>query len=113
MYQYYFTYLMHEYGKENFNNLTNKILSKGKLKGKIEKFSISEDWLFLYFCSVYYTITLNYLGLNQQQIDFFLDVIIAPGFSKIFNPKELLEKHSDVIPEIEGYIKKELKEYYS
>lgn len=113
MYNYYFIYFMREYGKENFINLTNKILNNTKFEGKIQKFSVSDDWLFLYFCSVFYVIALKYFGLDEKQIDFCLDMIIAPGYNNLFDSKELLKKHSDVIPEIEMFIKKELEKYHS
>lgn len=109
MINYYFTYWIQEYGSKNFINLTNKVFSNTVFDGTIKKFSMADDWLFVYFFAVYYTVALHYFGLNANEINLCLDIIIAPGWHKLFNSEELLKKHSDVIPEIEEYIKKDFE----
>lgn len=110
---YYFSYFMKEYGEDNFQNLINKILSTANIREEIKKFSLSGDWQFLYFFAVFYIITLNYFKLDIKQISICLDIVIAPGTSSLINPSEILKKQKNIIPEIENYIKKELKNYDS
>ena len=110
MNNYYFSYLMKEYGENKINNLISSVLDKGKIHGQITAFNM-DDWNFLYFFSVYFCVLLNHFGLDINQIELCLDIVIAPGWSKMFKPKRILKMQKDLIPEIEEFIQKELNEY--
>lgn len=108
---YYFTFWIKRYGRKAFRELSDKICTKIsvplEIKGKMNK----DEYLFHYFYVVYYTITLNYFGLDIKQISLLLDMSLTPGTSKLFPPDEILKVQKDVIPEIENYIKKDLTMY--
>lgn len=108
---YYFTYWIARYGKENFKRLTNKVCTKISVPSKIGKKFGTDEYLFQYFFVVYYTIALNYFGINLEQISFLIDLSLTPGTCKLFPPSEILEVQKDVIPEIEEYVKKDLLSY--
>lgn len=57
-------------------------------------------------------VTLDYFGLNTQQISYFLDFSITLGTSKLFPPAKILEDQKDVIPDIVKYIEKDLSDEY-
>lgn len=105
MESFYFTYWISKYGKEQFKKLTSKVCSKISVPSKVKNEFWTDEYLFQYFYVVYYTITLNYFGLNRKQISFLLDLSLTPGTCKIFSPSEILKVHKDVIPEIEEYVK--------
>lgn len=112
MNNYYFTYLMQEHGKENINLLISNVLKAANIEGKIQAFNLN-DWNFIYFFSVYFCTILKHFGLEFEQIDLCLDTVIAPGWSNMFDSKEIFEIQKKNIPEIEKLIDKELKVYHS
>ena len=112
MKNYYFTYLMQEYGKNNFNQLISNVLNDGHIEGKIESFNLN-DWSFIYFFSVYFCTTLKHFGLDYKQIDLCLDTVIAPGWSELFGFKRIFKLQKRNLPEIEKLVDKELKDHYS
>lgn len=111
MSSYYFSYWIARYGKISFKKLSKKVCTKIIVPPKIREECGADQYLFHYFFVVYYVIALNYLGLNIEQISFILDLSLTPGTCKLFSPSEILEVQKDVIPEIEEYIKKDLKLY--
>lgn len=108
---YYFTYWIKRYGRNKFKELSDKVCKKISVPLKIKKKLGTDEYLFHYFYVVYFTIALNYFGLNEKQIAFLLDLSLAPGTCKLFSPFEILEVQKDVIPEIEEYVKKDLLAY--
>lgn len=108
---YYFTFWIKKYGKDSFRELCNNVCRKISDPLKIQEKMNKDEYLFHYFYVVYYTITLNYFGLDTKQISLLLDMSLTPGTSKLFSPEEILKVQKDVIPEIENYIKKDLTMY--
>lgn len=108
---YYFTYWIARYGKGTFKNLADRICKKIKLPIEvIEK--VGKDEVLVQYCLVvYYVVALNYFGLNKKQIALMLDLGLTPGTSVAFPPDEILNDQKELIPEIEDYIKKDLKLY--
>lgn len=111
MESFYFTYWIAKHGKDEFKKLTDKVCTKMSVPSKIKNDLGTDEYLFQYFYVVYYTITLNYLGLDKKQISFLLDLSLTPGTCKLFPPAEILEVQKDIIPDIEKYIKQDLKAY--
>lgn len=111
MENYYFTFWIAKHGKDTFIKLSNKVLEKTTLpdilKGKVNK----DEYAFHYFWAVYCIVALNYFGLSENQIAFFLDLSMTTGLSKLYPPKEILKTQKDNIPEIVKFIKEDLKEY--
>lgn len=112
MNSYYFTYLMQEHGKKNFDQLISKVLKEAKIDGNISSFNLN-NWNFIYFFSVYFCTTLKHFGLAYNQIDLCLDIVVAPGWSKIFDFKSVFEIQKKNMPEIEKLIDKEFKAHHS
>lgn len=111
MSNYYFTYWIARYGKNAFKNLADKICQKIKLPIEIIE-KIGKDEVVAQYCLViYYVVALNYLGLNKRQIAFMLDFGLPPGTSETFPPGGILEYQKELIPEIENYIRRDLKLY--
>ena len=108
---YYFTFWIKKYGRDKFKELTDKVCRKITVPLEIKKKFGTDDFLFQYFYVVYYTIALNYFGLNTQQISFLIDMSLTPGTCKLFSPDEILKVQKDVIPEIEEYVKRDLTSY--
>lgn len=106
---YYFTYWIARYGKDAFKNLTDKICQNIKIP--IIKTLEKDEFLTQYCIVVYNIIALNYFGLSTNQIAFMLDLSITPGTSVAFPPGEILKDQKELIPEIEDYIKRDLKLY--
>jgi hypothetical protein len=113
MANYYVTYWMQEHGKEKFIELMDKISVNANVPEKIKKLNMTDEWIFHYFLTVYFTVLLNYFGLNVKQIAMCLDILIGPGLNKLFSPEEILKEQVDVIPEIEKYIKEDFDTYYA
>lgn len=108
---YYFTYWIARYGKETFKNLVDKMCQKIKIPIEIIE-KVGKDEVLVQYCLVvYYVIALNYLGLNKKQIAFMLDLGLTPGTSVAFPPSEILRDQEELIPEIEDYIRRDLKLY--
>lgn len=109
---YYFTYWINKHGKDEFAKLANTVASNTtipkSIKGKIN----NDEYLFHYFWVVYCIVTLNYFGLDSEQISFVLDLFMKMGISKVFRPSEILEVQKDVIPDIVKYIEKDLFDTY-
>lgn len=108
---YYFTFWIKKYGRDKFKELTAKVCRKITVPLEIKKKFGTDEFLFQYFYVVYYTIALNYFGLNTQQISFLIDMSLTPGTCKLFSPEEILKVQKDVIPEIEEYVKRDLTTY--
>ncbi len=108
---YFFTYWIARYGKETLKNLVDKMCQKIKIPIEIIE-KVGKDEVLVQYCLVvYYVIALNYLGLNKKQIAFMLDLGLTPGTSVAFPPDEILRDQEELIPEIEDYIKRDLKLY--
>lgn len=108
---FYFTYWIHRYSKEEFKTLINKVCTNMVIPTKILKKYSKDEYIFHYFFMLYCIIALNYFGLGNKEIALCLDFMIIPGISKAFPPSELLEKHQEVIPDILKYIKEDLELY--
>lgn len=108
---YYFTYWIKRYGRKNLKELSDKVCEKATVPLKICQKYGTDEFLFHYFYTVYYTVALQYFGLDTKQISLLLDMALAPGICKLFSPDKILEVQKDVIPEIEQYIQKDLKLY--
>lgn len=109
---YYFTYLMQEYGEKNIKKLMADILRKNSIEKKF-KTSNPDFWNFNYFFSLYLATTLKYFGLTSNQINFCLDLVIAPGWNELFEFENVFEIQKNNIPKIEKLIKEELKRHHS
>ena len=108
---YYFTYWIARYGKDAFKNLADRICQNIKIPIEIIK-KIGKDEVLVQHCIVvYYVVALNYFGLNKKQIALMLDLGLTPGTSIAFPPCEILKDQKELIPEIENYIKRDLKMY--
>ena len=112
MNNYYFTYLIKQYGEEKISNLISSALNNANISGQILCYNL-QDWNFCYFFSVYFCILLKYCGLNIKQIELCLDTMMAPGWSKVFSPNEIFQIQKNLMPEIEEIIKKEFNEYHN
>ena len=108
---YYFTYWIARYGKEALHDLMHKICQNIKVPISIIEELGKDEFLTEYCIVVYCIVALNYFGLNTRQISFMLDLAITPGTSKAFPPGEILRDQEELIPEIEDYIRKDLKLY--
>lgn len=106
---YYFTFWIKRYGKGAFRQLINKVCSKITVPLEMKKKINTDEYLFHYFYVVYYTIALNYFGLDIKQISVLIDMSLTPGTCELFSPEEILKVQKDVIPEIENYVKKDLE----
>lgn len=108
MENYYFTFWIAKYGKNEFTKLINKVARNAtipkELKGKVDK----DEYLFHYFWVVYCIVSLKHFGLNLKQISFMLELCLSTGTSKLFPPAEILEVQKDIIPDIVKYIEKDL-----
>lgn len=111
MNNYYFTYLMQEHGKQDFNKLISNILVDGKFE-KIKEFNLN-DWSFIYFFSVYFCTTLKYFGLSKEQINMCLDIVVAPGWNCMLDIDKMFKVQKRNIVEIEKILEKEFKEHHS
>lgn len=108
---YYFTYWIARYGKDAFKNLADRICQNIKIPIEIIK-KIGKDEVLVQYCIVvYYVVALNYFGLNKKQIALMLDLGLTPGTSIALPPCEILKDQKELIPEIENYIKRDLKLY--
>lgn len=112
MNNYYFTYLMQEHGKKNVENLISDILKAGNIKDDIKSFNLN-DWNFLYFYSVYFSIALNHLGIDKNIINFCLDMVIAPGWSELFKLEKEFKLQKNNIPKIEKLVDEEFKKHHN
>ena len=111
MYNFYFTFWISKHGQETFKELTDKVYKNITVPMEIEKKMDRDEYLFHYFLIVYYVVTLDYFGLNTQQISYFLDFSITLGTSELFPPSKILEDQKDVIPDILKFVKEDLQIY--
>lgn len=109
----YFTYWIKRYGIDNFKTITHKVCSKAIIPEEIKKAPDynSNVYLFHYFWMVYCIVSYHHLGLNTKQISMCLDLSVAPGTCKMYNPTEILEIQKDNIPYMLEFIKKDLELY--
>ena len=105
MNNYYFNYLKQEWGEKDVEKLIFDILKDANMEN--ENFSFNfDDWIFIYFFSVYFTTALKYFGLEKNKIDFCLSLVIAPWWDKMFNFEEVFKTQKNNIPKIEELIDK-------
>lgn len=87
----YFTFWIQKHGKELFTQLINLVTENATLPETIQNpdSNISKDeYLFHYFFVVYCMATLDYFGLNTDQISFTLDLFMPLGVCEAFPPKK-------------------------
>lgn len=108
---YFHTFWISKHGKKELYELIGKVCSKTKIPEKVKQEIEEEEYLFNYFFIVYCIVGLNYFGLNNEQISFFLDLCMTLGTCKAFPPAKILEEQKDVISDIVTYIKEDLKIY--
>ena len=115
MANYYFTYWMLEHGKEKFVDITNKVFQKAVVPEELKNLKDvnKDEFLFHYFFIVYYVVTLFYFGVDEKQISMCLDIVVAPGLSSIFKPRDILDQQKDNILELTTYIQEDFKKHYN
>lgn len=110
---FYFTYWMARYSKEEFSNLATKMCRNVEVPKEVKEKNETDEYIFHYFYALYSAVALDFFGLNSKQIEMCFDLMITVGCSKLYPPAELLEKHKDVVPEILEYVKKDFLIYSS
>lgn len=112
MNNYYFNYLKQEWGEKDVEELISNILKDANIENGSFSFNL-DNWNFIYFFSVYLATVLKYFGMDKNRINFCLNLVIAPGWDKMFNFEEVFKIQKNNIPKIEELIDKELKKYHS
>lgn len=101
------------YGKNTYKTLSDKMKENRKMFDNLGNSKISDEWMKNYFLTTYATIMLRKFGLDFEQLSMCLDLIIAPGITCIFDPKEVFDDQKSLIAEIEGNVNDYLKKFHT
>lgn len=107
---YFFALWIREHGNKKYEKLMNKITSTISRPPDIVK---KEEAAFFihYFYIAYMVSVLNYFGMNENQICYFMDSFIGAQLCSEIKPKEILASEKDIVQEMQKYIKEDIKQY--